>query len=143
MTQGLTKEKMIRLIEECKGQLADEFKAIEQISFHNQQKVQSAFERCGVGARHFIPSQGYGYNDESRSKLDEVFAEAFGAEDALVRPHFASGTHAIACSVLSLVEPGKNLVSITGKPYDTLEQTFGLRDHKQSIRSLGMQYHQV
>ena len=96
------------------------FSEIDEISLFNQEKVLDAFNYCQVSARHFLPSTGYGYGDDSRDKLSELFAKVFNAESALVSPHFASGTHTISCALFGILRPGDKVLAVTGEPYDTL-----------------------
>ncbi len=98
---------------------------VEETVQWNQEKVLSAFQRHRVSDFHFAGSSGYGYNDRGREVIDLVYADVFGAEQALVRPHFVSGTHAIAVALFGVLRPGDELVFITGKPYDTLQNIIG------------------
>ncbi|MCK9911002.1 methionine gamma-lyase family protein, partial [Microbacteriaceae bacterium K1510] len=94
---------------------------------YNQLKVLRSFQKHEVNEFHFAPSTGYGYDDIGRSTLESIYADVFGGEAALVRPHIISGTHAIAISLFGLLRPGDELLYITGKPYDTLEEVVGVR----------------
>lgn len=108
---------------------------------HNQWKVIDAFQRRKVSDFHFAGSTGYGYNDRGREVLDEVYADVFGAESALVRPHFASGTHTISTALFGVPRPGDELLYITGKPYDTLHKVIGRPgDGTGSLRDFGIGY---
>ncbi|MBN2983924.1 aminotransferase class I/II-fold pyridoxal phosphate-dependent enzyme [Cohnella algarum] len=104
---------------------AGKLKEIDEIAQRNQWKVIRAFQRNKVSDFHFASSTGYGYNDRGRELLDEVYAEAFGAEAALVRPHFVSGTHTIGIALFGVVRPQDEIVFVTGKPYDTLHKVIG------------------
>ena len=88
---------------------------------YNQQKVLKAFVDCKVSESHFGITTGYGYGDRGRDKLDEVFANVFGAEDALVRANFVSGTHALTTALFGVLRPGDKLLSLTGELYDTMQ----------------------
>ncbi len=99
---------------------------VESVALHNQARVLSAFQKLRIDETCFSDSTGYGYNDTGREKLDALYAAVFGAEAGLVRPQFVSGTHAIAACLYGLLAPGDRLVSLTGKPYDTLYNTMGL-----------------
>lgn len=101
-------------------ELADTFREIDARARTHQARVLAAFQRCGVASRHFSGSTGYGYGDEGRDKLCEVYAEVFGAEDAIVSPLIMSGTHAISEALFGVLRPGDELLCITGEPYDTL-----------------------
>ncbi|MGI6192931.1 MAG: aminotransferase class I/II-fold pyridoxal phosphate-dependent enzyme, partial [Christensenellales bacterium] len=110
----------------------------------NQYKVLSAFQSERIALRHFNPTTGYGYDDDGRDALDRVFARCMGAEDALVRPQIVSGTHALALMLFGVLRPGDELLSITGKPYDTLETTIGISgDSLSSLKAMGVAYSQV
>nr|WP_228550135.1 methionine gamma-lyase family protein [Salinibacillus xinjiangensis] len=98
---------------------------VQKIVEHNQRKVLKAFQTHKVSDSHFNPTTGYGYDDMGREVLEQVFAETFGTEDALVRPQIISGTHAITLSLFGVLRPGDELLYITGKPYDTLEGVVG------------------
>ena len=104
-----------------------------------------AFQRCCVSESHFVGTTGYGYDDAGRDTLDRVFARALQSEDALVRPQFTSGTHAIFTALAGLSEPGEAILSATGKPYDTLEEVVGIAGEpgNGSLRDFGVGYRQV
>ena len=104
----------------------DQFAHLEEIRDYNQLKMLRAFTDCGVEARHFLGSTGYGVWDDSRNKLEEVFSRCIGAEDALVRPQFMSGTHTLTVALFGLLRAGDTLLAATGRPYDTLEGVIGL-----------------
>lgn len=119
------------------------FAKIEAIRDHNQLKMLRAFTDAGVEARHFWGSSGYGVWDDSRNKLEEVFARALGAQAALVRPQFMSGTHTLAVALFGLLRPGDTLLAATGRPYDTLEGVIGLDgagQGKGTLREFGVLY---
>ncbi len=125
---------------------APAFAAIEQNEQFNGMKVLKAFIDNGISAAHLCGTTGYGYGDIGRDALDRVFAQALGAEDALVRHSFVSGTHALTVGLFGLLRPGDVLLSLTGKPYDTLEEVIGIRDNGRdegSLRDFGVQYAQV
>ncbi|MDD4849500.1 MAG: methionine gamma-lyase family protein [Gemmiger sp.] len=120
-----------------------QFAKTEQIRDYNQLKMLRAFTDCGVEARHLVGSTGYGVWDDSRNKLEQVFCKAVGAEDALVRPQFMSGTHTIAVALFGLLRPGNTLLAATGRPYDTLEGVIGLGEAGKgcgTLREYGIQY---
>ena len=119
------------------------FAHVEKIRDYNQLKMLRAFTDSGVEARHFWGSSGYGVWDDSRNKLEEVFSRAMGAEDALVRPQFMSGTHTIAVALFGLLRPGDTLLAATGRPYDTLEGVIGLGEAGKgcgTLREFGVLY---
>ncbi|HHX73828.1 MAG TPA: hypothetical protein GX699_02850 [Firmicutes bacterium] len=118
----------IELIDKLEKELQPVFAAIEKTALINQGRVLQAFRELHVDETCFSESTGYGYNDLGREKLDRLYARVFGAEAAIVRPHFVSGTHAIACALYGVLKPGDTLLSLTGRPYDTLQKALGLTD---------------
>lgn len=120
------------------------FRKIDRIAERNQWKVIEAFRRHQVSDFHFNGSTGYGYNDRGREILDLVYANVMGAEAAIVRPHFVSGTHTISCALFGLLRPGDQLLYVTGKPYDTLHKVIGKPgDGKGSLQDWGVKYAEV
>jgi cystathionine beta-lyase family protein involved in aluminum resistance len=118
--------------------------SIDEIAQLNQLKVLRAFQKNQVGDHHFHPSTGYGYDDSGRDTLEKVYADVFGAEAALVRPQIISGTHAIALSLFGVLRPGDELLYITGKPYDTLEEIVGIRGTGEgSLKEYNITYQHV
>lgn len=116
-------KKLVDFVYECENDVKDVFHRFEEVAQVNQFKVIEAFQKNNISARHFYASTGYGYGDEGREKLCRVFADAFGAEDAIVSPMLMSGTHAISTALFGLLRPGDTLFSMTGNPYDTLIST--------------------
>ena len=107
-------------------------------------KVLAAFQAEKLGTHHFASVNGYGHNDQGRETLDRVFARVLGAEQAAVRLQFVSGTYAIAAALFGVLRPGDRLLSITGRPYDTLEEVIGLRGHgKGSLAEFGIEYSEL
>ena len=122
------------------------FAHVEEIRDYNQLKMLRAFTDSGVEARHFWGSSGYGVWDDSRNKLEEVFARCMGAEAALVRPQFMSGTHTLAVALFGLLRPGDTLLAATGRPYDTLEGVIGIGGAGRGCGTLaefGVKYDEV
>ena len=113
----------------------DQFAHLEEIRDYNQLKMLRAFTDCGVEARHFLGSTGYGVWDDSRNKLEEVFSRCMGAEDALVRPQFMSGTHTLTVALFGLLRAGDTLLAATGRPYDTLEGVIGIGEAGKGCRN--------
>lgn len=132
---------IIELQQQVERQIEQQMKEIDRLVDQNQWKVIDAFQRRKVSDFHFAGSTGYAYNDRGREVLDEVYADVFGAEAALVRPHFASGTHTIATALFGVLRPGDELLYITGKPYDTLHKVIGKPgDGTGSLRDFGIGY---
>ncbi|WP_373461108.1 aminotransferase class I/II-fold pyridoxal phosphate-dependent enzyme [Paenibacillus sp. V4I5] len=131
-------------MESAERQVESAFRQIEKTIDLNQWKVISAFQKHKVSDYHFASSTGYGYNDRGREVLDLVYADAMGAEAALVRPHFVSGTHTIGTALFGVLRPGEHLLYITGKPYDTLHKVIGKPgDGMGSLQDFGIAYSEV
>ena len=132
------------LAEQAEVDLAPYFKKAEEVCSHNSKKVLRAFINNRVAYQDFEEINGYGFFDPSRDKIERVFAESLGAEDALVRPHIMSGTNAIWLTLSGLLHPGDTLVSITGTPYDPLCNIVGITGNsKQSLKNNGVKYEQI
>lgn len=116
----------------------------DEITEYNQQKMLKAFHNARVSESHFVASTGYGYGDRGRDALDEVFASALGAEDALVRHNFVSGTHTLTVALFGMLRPGDTMLSITGIPYDTLRGVIGIGgNYSGSLSEFGIKYEQL
>lgn len=140
---ALSKE-ILALGEEADIALADTYKKIDRIAFANTEKVMNAFKNNRVAESHFAASTGYGYDDAGREVTERVYAEVFGTEKALVRQCIVNGTHALTVGLFGLLRPGDTLLSVTGKPYDTLEEVIGLTGTSGdgSLRDFGVNYKQ-
>ena len=137
-------ERSALFVQQAEEEMADVFSRMDEVREYNQFKVLHALQKEGLALRHFAPTTGYGYDDIGRDTLDRVFASALGAEDALVRPQLTSGTHALAMMLFGLLLPEDQLLSITGKPYDTLEETIGISGNAWgSLKAFGVTYNQV
>ena len=123
--------------------LKDRFEAIDRVAEYNQAKVLAAFRKNRVSATCFAASSGYGYNDEGRDKLEQVYADVFHTEAALVRPHITCGTHALTVALSANLLPGDELLSPVGMPYDTLQEVIGIRPSPCSLAEYGVSYNQV
>ena len=115
-----------RAAEQAMEDIAPAMARIEEMQNYNQQKMLAAFIEAGVSESHFVASTGYGYGDRGRDALDLVYARALGAEDALVRHNFVSGTHALTVALFGVLRPGDVMLSVTGMPYDTLRGVIGI-----------------
>ena len=124
-------------------ELKERFEEIDNRAEYNQLKVIAAMQKNRVSAECFNSTSGYGYNDLGRDTLEQVYADCFGGEDALVRPQITCGTHALALALMSNLRPGDELLSPVGKPYDTLEEVIGIRPSKGSLAEYGITYAQV
>ena len=135
--------KLRALGEQAEHKAREQFAQIDRVAQYNSEKVLSAFIKNGVSESHFTPSTGYGYGDRGRDVLDQVYAYAFGAEDALVRHFMLSGTHALTTALFGILRPGDVMLSVAGKPYDTLDKVIGLRPTCGSLAEFGIFYRQV
>ena len=137
-------ERVRALATEAQAGLRGQFDRIDAIAEENTQKVLAAFQKHRVAESDFAGTTGYGYDDIGRDKLDEIFAEIFGTEDALVRIGFVNGTHAITAALFGALRPGDVLVSAVGVPYDTLLGVIGVVDKGPgSLKEYGVGYRQV
>ena len=134
-------DERIRLLgAEAEKEIAPYFDRIDEISRFNQEKVLDAFIKHRVGENCLYPSTGYGYGDVGRETLEAIYADVFGAEDALVRHNIVNGTHCLTISLFAVLRPGDTLLAATGKPYDTLEEVIGIsadRRLRSSVSSAG------
>lgn len=125
-------------------QLKEQFEIVDEIRDFNQKKVLNAFVENKVAAEHFMTVSGYGHDDLGREVLDKVFAQVFKAEKAVVRTHFVSGTHALACCLMGNLRYGEKLISVAGAPYDTMEEVIGTRgDKRASLIGHGVLYEEI
>lgn len=137
-------ERILKLAEKAEAECSEEFALAEKIARKNSEKVLYAFINNKVSSACLVGTTGYGYDDVGRDTLDKVYAEVMSAEDALVRHSFVSGTHALTVALFGVLRTGDKLVSLTGKPYDTLEEVIGIRGSGNgSLRDFGVEYDQV
>ena len=129
--------------EKIAKELEDRFDDIDAVAEYNQLKIIAAMQKNRVSAECFQTSSGYGYNDLGRDTLEQVYADVFHTQSALVRPQITCGTHALALALMSNLRPGDELLSPVGKPYDTLEEVIGIRPSKGSLAEYGVTYRQV
>lgn len=123
--------------------LQKKFLEIDEIEMLNTKKVLEAFQKYQVSESDFASTTGYGYNDIGRDKIECIFAEVLGAEKALVRSQFISGSHALTVALFALLRPGDLLLSISGKPYDTLDEVIGIKENASSLASYNIHYEQI
>ena len=136
-------DKVIQYCETVERSLKERFEQIDEVAEYNQMKVLSAMQKNRVAENHFAESTGYGYNDAGREVLEQVYADIFHAEAALVRPQLTCGTHALTIALSANLRPGDELFSPVGKPYDTLEGVIGIREQKGSLAEFGITYRQT
>ena len=136
-------EKLEALANETEEEVKEIFKQINDNTIKNSIKVLKAFQNNRISDIHFNSTTGYGYGDIGRDTIENIFAEVLGAEDALVRNQFISGTHAITVCLFGLLRPGDTMLSISGKPYDTLDSIIGIEENLSSLKSFGINYEQI
>ena len=129
----------VKYIKDCEGRLKDKFDVIDDVALFNQAKVCEAFAEKRIAARHFCGTSGYGYGDEGRDCLGEVFARAFGAEAGIVSPHILSGTHALTVALFGILRPGDTLFCVSGMPYDTIRGVI-YGEGNGSLRDFGIKF---
>jgi len=136
---------ILNLDKEAIRNLAKTFAEVDKVTEYNQQKVLKAFIDNKVSEQDFSASTGYGYDDAGRDKLDRVFAQIVGSQDSLVRFNFVNGTHALSTALFGVLRPNDTMLSVSGKPYDTLEEVIGIRGNKGdgSLKDFGINYSQV
>lgn len=133
-----------KTIDRAEARAQNAFQRAERTARVCQERVLNVFQKHRISARHFAPTEGYGYDDIGRDALDAVFADALQAEDALVRPQIANGTHAIFLALSGVAEPGNSILSLTGAPYDTLESAVGLNgDLPNALTRFGIRFRSV
>ena len=132
------------IIQQAEEKVKKYFELVDEIKEYNQEKVLKAFCNNKIGLEHFSTVSGYGHDDMGREALDKVFAEVFRAEKAVVRNHFVSGTHTLACCLFGNLRYGEKLISVAGTPYDTMEEVIGTRgDKRASLIGHGVLYDEV
>ena len=136
-------KKIETLIEETDKEIKPVFEKIDKVCEANSKKVLEAFQKNKISEMHFGSSSGYGYGDVGRDAIEAIFAEVLGAQDSLVRAQFISGTHALTVCLFGLLRPGDTVLSISGKPYDTLDSVIGIEENPSSLKSFGVKYEQI
>lgn len=136
-------EKVYDYSENIIAGLKERFEKIDETAEYNQMKVINAMQKNHVAEMHLNGTSGYGYNDDGRDTLEQVYADIFKAEAALVRPQIICGTHALNIALSSNLRPGDELLSPVGKPYDTMDEIIGIRPSKGSLAEYGVSYRQV
>lgn len=139
----MDRKNVIEFVYDCEDKVKEQFASIDKISFFNSMKVLTAFHNNQVSEAHLQGTTGYGYNDYGRDIVEKVYQEVFRCEDALVRGQLVSGTHALTVAMSSVLRPGDTMLSITGKPYDTLDKVIGIADNDSSLVNYGIKYEQI
>lgn len=137
------KEELIKLANETEQEIKDVIKRIDEDAMYNSMKVLKAFQKNNVSEMHFNSTTGYGYNDIGRDCIEKIFAEVLGAEDSLVRNQFVSGTHALTVALFGLLRPTDTMLTISGKPYDTLHEVIGIKENESSLKAFGVKYEEI
>ncbi len=135
--------KTYELVNKAEEEVQEEFKKIDELCNRNSLKVLQAFRDNKISTVHFDSTTGYGYDDLGRDATEKVFAQVLGAEDALVRSQFISGSHALSVALFAYLRPGDLMLSITGTPYDTLHEVIGIKENNSSLQAFGVKYDQI
>lgn len=136
-------KKVKEIITKAENELKEQFSIIDDICEYNSDKVLSAFQNNQVSEIHFNETTGYGYGDLGREVIEKIYADIFHTEDALVRGQFISASHALTVTLFGLLRPNDIMLSISGKPYDTLDSVIGLTENNSSLKSFGIKYEQI
>ena len=131
------------LVNSLEKKLDSIFSEVDDIALYNSEKVLNAFHKNNLSEVHFNSSTGYGYNDIGRDVIESIYKDIFKCEDALVRTQFISGTHALSTTLFGLLRPHDTMLSICGKPYDTLDEVIGIRDNDSSLKSMLVNYIEI
>ena len=135
--------KVKEIIVKAENELKEQFAIIDDICEYNSDKVLSAFQKHQVSEIHFNETTGYGYGDLGREVIEKIYADIFNTEDALVRGQFISASHALTVTLFGLLRPNDIMLSISGKPYHTLDSVIGLTENNSSLKSFGIKYEQI
>lgn len=136
-------KELIDLSNKVEEKISEQIKKVNEDCMYNSIKVLKAFHNNNISDVHFNSTTGYGYSDIGRDTIEKVFSKVLGAEDSLVRSQFISGTHALTVTLFALLRPEDTLLSIAGKPYDTLDEVIGIVENKSSLKSYGIKYEQI
>lgn len=136
-------KKIISLVSNVDETIKKELDKVDNICAFNSFKVLKAFQDNQISDVHFNSTTGYGYGDVGRDTIEKIYADIFKSEDALVRSQFISGSHALTVALFAILRPNDTLLSITGKPYDTLEEVIGIKDNPSSLKSFGVNYEEI
>lgn len=134
---------ILDLSEKVQKEIEPVLKKIDEICSYNSLKVLEAFQKNRLCEAHFNSTTGYGYGDIGREAIEKIYSDIMGAEDSLVRSQFISGSHALTVTLFALLRPGDTLLSISGKPYDTLEEVIGIKENASSLKSFNVNYEQI
>lgn len=135
--------KIIDIVNKSENEVKEQFEKINELCEYNTRKVLEAFQDNNLSEIHFNETTGYGYNDIGRDVIEKIYAQIFKTEDSIVRGQFISASHALNVTLFAMLRPGDTMISISGKPYDTLDEVIGLRENKSSLKSFGVKYEQI
>lgn len=133
----------IDLVNKCEKEVKDEFEKVNELCEYNTYKVLKAFQDNNLSEIHFNETTGYGYDDIGRDVIEKIYSQIFETEDSIVRGQFVSASHALNVTLFAMLRPGDIMLSISGKPYDTLDEVIGLRENRSSLKSFGIKYEQI
>lgn len=136
-------EEVIKLGKKAEAEVQRQFKEIDELCEYHSLRVLKALQKYQISDMHFNSTTGYGYSDVGRDTIEKVFAEVLHTEDSLVRSQFISGTHALTVALFAFLRPNDTMVSICGKPYDTLDEVIGIVPNSSSLRAYGVKYEQI
>ncbi len=136
-------QRIIDLVNNAELEIREELDKVDKLCLINSKKVLDAFRKNNLSEIHFGETTGYGYGDIGRETIEKIYSDIFKTEDAIVRGQFVSGSHALTVTLFAMLRPGDTLLSICGKPYDTLDEVIGIRDNKSSLKSFGVNYEQI
>lgn len=137
------RQEIMDLAKETEEQVKKQFQEVEEVCEFNSMRILHAFQKYQVSDMHFNQTTGYGYGDVGRDVIEKIYAEIFQTEDALVRGQFISGTHALTVALFAMLRPSDTMLSICGKPYDTLDEVIGISPNPSSLASFGIKYEQI
>lgn len=137
------RQEIMDLAKETEEQVKKQFQEVEEVCGFNSMRILHAFQKYQVSDMHFNQTTGYGYGDVGRDVIEKIYAEIFQTEDALVRGQFISGTHALTVALFAMLRPSDTMLSICGKPYDTLDEVIGISPNPSSLASFGIKYEQI
>lgn len=137
------KESTWNLINDEEKNIQEQLKEVDEICAYNSMKILKAFQDNKISEVHFNETTGYGYNDIGREAIENIYKDIFKAEDALVRGQFISGSHALTVALFAMLRPNDTMLSITGKPYDTLDEVIGIENNNSSLKSFNINYEQI
>ena len=135
--------KAVDIVNKAEGEVKEQFEEINNLCEYNTKKVLDAFQDNSLSEIHFNETTGYGYDDIGREVIEKIYSQIFKTEDSIVRGQFVSASHALNVTLFAMLRPNDTMISISGKPYDTLDEVIGIRENKSSLKSFGVKYEQI